>query len=301
MNAGNASRERIRGIEYRGVRVGELGAFAQQRGIHGSRRARRFASRQQVHGRSRPHGPLPEQAAVEGAHFSLAAHHDRERSGQIVHDAVVVAGIQRDVIAPRFRDPANRVNRAIAIERRDLHCPHILDLRELAPELIAEHASADRGLEIEAEQWNHLGHRAAMPDQFRVRRIRKCREAEQSHVVAERLRNRRLGLRLTGLPDEPGDVHERSRILRERSAYRFRRQLEHRPVHPVPGIANCELRGVHTHGDASSARVHVIPRERALTPLVERPARSQCQRVRGNHHTRLELRPCADHRRGHQN
>ncbi len=47
-------------------------------------------------------------------------------------------------------------------------------------------------------------------------------------------------------------------------------------------IANGELRGVHAHGDATGARRDVIPRQRALAPLIQPAPRRKRQWMRRN-------------------
>ena len=78
---------------------------------------------------------------------------DHERRHQIEHDVVVVAGVERDAIGGAcLDDPANHIERAIAVERRDLDRHDVLDRREAPPERHRQHETADRGLQIEADQ-----------------------------------------------------------------------------------------------------------------------------------------------------
>ena len=55
---------------------------------------------------------------------------------QVVHDGVVVPGVEGDVVAARLGDGADDVEGLVAVERGDLDRDHALDLGELPPERI---------------------------------------------------------------------------------------------------------------------------------------------------------------------
>ena len=67
--------------------------------------------------------------------------------------------------APRRDDAAHHVERAVAVERRDLDRHDVVDRREAGPEIGAEIEAADRRLQVEADQRDFLGDRPAVLDQ----------------------------------------------------------------------------------------------------------------------------------------
>ena len=80
---------------------------------------------------------------------------DGEGRHQVEHDVVVVAGIERDAVGGAGLDhAAHHVERAVAIERRDLDRDDILDRGKAPPERRRQHDAADGGLQIEADQRN---------------------------------------------------------------------------------------------------------------------------------------------------
>ncbi len=83
-----------------------------------------------------PDAPVPEQAALDphGVHRALRRR-SRNGSQQVEHDVVVVAGVERDPIGGAgLDDAAHHVERAVAVERRDLDGDDVLDRREAPPE-----------------------------------------------------------------------------------------------------------------------------------------------------------------------
>ena len=73
---------------------------------------------------------------------------------------VVIAGIERDPIeCAGGNDAAQHIERAVAVERRDLDGDDIVDRGKAPPELSAQDHAADRGLQIEADQRNLARHR----------------------------------------------------------------------------------------------------------------------------------------------
>ena len=67
---------------------------------------------------------------------------EAERRDEVADDVVVVAGVERDVVAARFGDGADHVERLIAIERRDLDRHDPRNLRETPPERVRQRPSA---------------------------------------------------------------------------------------------------------------------------------------------------------------
>ncbi|MPM93839.1 hypothetical protein SDC9_140981 [bioreactor metagenome] len=71
---------------------------------------------------------------------------------KIDDDVVVVSGEQRDFIAAAaHRGGARDIKRLITVKRRALYCDYSVDFTEAAPVIIGEEASADRRLEIKAD------------------------------------------------------------------------------------------------------------------------------------------------------
>ena len=195
---------------------------------------------EQLDGAARPHRPLAEQPAHD-ARRALAVAERREGREQVEHDLVVVAGVERDVRAARIRDGAQHVERLIAIERRDLDRDHLRNLGEAAPELVAEHAPADRRLQVESEQRKHLADGAAVLEQLPLRCVVERAEAEERGVVAEVVREAGFGDRLLVLAAHAGDEREGARIGAQRLGRGLGREREHGARRPCFGsrISNC--------------------------------------------------------------
>ena len=83
-------------------------------------RAAAWHSASSATARSRPHRPVPEQAADDAALDRAGWRLQAERRHEIADDGVVVAGVERDVVAAGVDDRADDVERLIAVERRDL-------------------------------------------------------------------------------------------------------------------------------------------------------------------------------------
>ena len=106
---------------------------------------------------------------------------------------VVVAGIERDAVGGAGLDhAAHHVERAVAVERRDLDRDHVLDRREAPPERHRQHDAADGGLQIEADQRNFARDRLRMRDQLVLARALHGGEREQPGVIAEAARDLRF-------------------------------------------------------------------------------------------------------------
>src|SRR5205085_7308624 len=105
---------------------------------------------------------MAEQATSERRSGGDAALAKVERQCEVEQDVVVVAGIKRYSIERACgRDTAQHIERAVAIERRDLDGDDIVDQREAPPELGAENDTADRRLQIKPDQRNFARHRLA--------------------------------------------------------------------------------------------------------------------------------------------
>ena len=114
-----------------------------------------------IHSFAGPDCPMAQQSANDSSAFAAET-----VLGQEIHqNAVIVAGVQRDV-ASGFGYGSHNIDGLIAIERRHLDRDHILDVYELAPECVRENAPADTRLEIETEYRKDLCDRADMSDQI---------------------------------------------------------------------------------------------------------------------------------------
>ena len=89
---GDAAAETVRRVEERRVAVRHLHAALQP--FRAGRRAPTF--REQLHRAFGPHRPVTEQASDDPQRFAAEA----ERRQQIGNNVVVVAGVERDVVAP---------------------------------------------------------------------------------------------------------------------------------------------------------------------------------------------------------
>ena len=130
-------REVVRGVEERGVGVGELRARAAAPGVAARRRARLHSLEQ----RDRRAGSRPPTArAARRRSRTRPPPPTPERGQQVGDDVVVVAGVERDVRRGRSRRAPAHVERLVAVERRDLDRHDARDLDERAPERVASSA-----------------------------------------------------------------------------------------------------------------------------------------------------------------
>src|SRR3982751_260916 len=184
VNARDASAERVRDVEDRAVRVSEGRGLGEPSRVEYAGGALSLHALEQLHRRPRPASPLAEQTTVDPTHRRLAADRHGARGQQVDDDAVVIARVERDVVAPGVRNGADNVDRLISVERRDLDRPHVRHLGELAPERVAEHAAADGWLQVEAEERHHLAHFTTMQQQLALILTLPIAKAEQAYVVA---------------------------------------------------------------------------------------------------------------------
>src|SRR5439155_16562616 len=101
-------------------------------------------------------------------------------------------------------------------------------------------------------------------------------ETEKANVITYRGGDLRLTERLRRVTTDAGHLHERPpgrARLPESRVRRLGGELQHRSIQSVLRITNRELCRVYTNGDPARAGIDVIARQRALTLLVERPAR----------------------------
>ena len=169
VQAGDAAGEAVGRVEEGRVAVGDFNRAPQQFG--GDRAAAlngAMTFAQEFHGLARPDRPVPQQPAHDAALDGAAAHVEAIRREQVEHDVVVVAGVERDVVAAGLGDGADDVERLVAVEGGDLDGDDVLDLHEPPPERERQHAAAHRGLQVEAHQRQNLRHGAAVGDQLVV-------------------------------------------------------------------------------------------------------------------------------------
>ncbi len=213
-----------------------------------------------------PHAPVAEQPALDAhAHLFGAALHG-EGHQQVEHDVVVVAGVQRDAVLGARRDhAAHDVERAVAVEGRDLDRDHVVDGGEAAPEFHRQRDAADRGLQVEAHQRNLARPRrrnappARRPTRPSSPRATACRRDSRAPA-----RCRASASPAPCGPTGPAIITSgRCAQSRAVSAASF----EHRLVQAA--LADGELGGVHAHRQAARAGVQVVARERALAPWIE--------------------------------
>src|SRR5947208_3348568 len=106
---------------------------------------------------------MAEQATSEIRARGEAALAQVERQCEVEQDVVVIASIKRySIECACGRDAAQHIERAVAIERRDLDGDDIVDQREAPPELGAEDDTTDCRLQIKSDQRNFAGDRLAM-------------------------------------------------------------------------------------------------------------------------------------------
>ena len=119
---------------------------------------------------------MAEQSADDAAFLAR----ESIRREEIGHDVVVVARVESDVVAAGFKDRADDVEGAVAVERRDFDGDEAGDVGEGTPEAVGKHPAADGGLQL-------------VPDADEVAR------------AAARLRDRGVQLRDTGAAVELDD------------------------------------------------------------------------------------------------
>ena len=119
---------------------------------------------------------------------------------------VVVAGVEDDpVLGPGGDDTADHVERAVAVERRNLDRHHPLERREAGPEGGTEIEATDGRLEVEADQRNLAPDGLAVGDERVVARALERSQADQGGVIAE-TGQPRLGHGLGGAPQAPATI-----------------------------------------------------------------------------------------------
>src|SRR3974390_1257748 len=110
---------------------------------------------------------MTEQAAADMSADRNSVVAQIEGQRKVEQNMIVVACVERDAVECAGRkNAAQYVECAVTVERRDLDRNDIVDLGKSAPEICAQDHAANRGLQIEADQWDLARHRPAMGDDF---------------------------------------------------------------------------------------------------------------------------------------
>ena len=221
---------------------------------------------------------MAEQAALDAHDRLPAAVTDRNRNEQVEHDVVVVAGIERDAVARAGLDhAANDIERAIAVERRNLDGNDVFDLRKTPPERYRQHDAADGRLQIKSDQRNFPRDRFRVRDQVIFARAFHGGERQKPGVIADAARDLRF---LDGLCRAPGKAGDHDRLGLAPVRGRAHREFQHRLIES--DIADRELRGVDADRQAAGAGVEIVARQRALAPRIELALGVKRERMRWN-------------------
>ena len=223
---------------------------------------------------------MAEQAALEVSPRRHVLVAQVERQHQVEQDVVVIAGVERDAVERAGRGyAAQHIQRAVAIERRDLDGDDVVDRREAPPERHRQHQAAHGGLQVEADERYLARDRLRVRDQLVLARALKRGEREEPRVVAEPARDLRLAQGLRGAAGEPRDHHRSCARPVGGGAHG---ELEHRLEQA--SLADGELGGVHADRQSARAGVEIVARERALASRVEPAISVERQRMRRDHH-----------------
>src|SRR5262245_66215970 len=77
---------------------------------------------------------------------------------EVKNDVVIVPGVERDVgFAAGFGHGADNIESLITVEGRNLDGSDVFDLNEATPKIERKDTTADRGLEVEAEDRKDFG------------------------------------------------------------------------------------------------------------------------------------------------
>src|SRR5436190_1978096 len=105
-----------------------------------------------------PNGPMAQESADHPVNDGRAVAHDLVGREQVVHDVVVVASVESNIVAAAFGNGADYREGAIAVEGGDLDCASVLDLAEAAPKFDRQVDAADGGLKVKAEEADDIRH-----------------------------------------------------------------------------------------------------------------------------------------------
>lgn len=233
---------------------------------------------------TRPHRPVTEQPAREPPDHRTRGPVHGERGEQVLHDRVVVAGVEgHPRTALRRGDALDEFEGAVAVEGGGLDGHRRLLVGQSAPVAPGQVAASDRLLEVEADHRQHLADRRRTVEERRLVRVRQAGGGDEDGVVAERPRGHGLGHRLLHRPAHPRDADDRRPrgVTPLVPGALLGGQGQDGAVQPV--VTERELRGVDPDGDAARPRVQVVAGQRPLAALVEAAPGVQGEGMGGDH------------------
>src|SRR5689334_21760972 len=117
MASGNAAGEAVRDVEEGAVAIGDARIERQQLRVEGPT----LDALVKMHGAPRPYAPVPEQPAADANPHEVLLPPHIEGNGQVMHDVIVVAGVQGNPLLRACSDDTlDHVERRVAVEGRDL-------------------------------------------------------------------------------------------------------------------------------------------------------------------------------------
>jgi hypothetical protein len=181
VDAGEAAGEIVGGIEKGGVGVGQGSVAVEPGGVEPWASASAFHLGEEADGGVGPHTPLAEEAAVD----VTGAASKGEGCEEVGEDVVVVAGVESDVVAAGFKDGADDVEGAVAVEGCDFDGDEAGDVGEGTPEAVGKYASTDGGLQVESDERNLPRDGPAVSQDFVFRLPSPSAETEEAGVITE--------------------------------------------------------------------------------------------------------------------
>ena len=211
-----------------------------------------------------------------------------ERREQIGDDVVVIARVERDLVAAAgVGDSAHDVQCLVAVERRDLDRHNIVDFDEFTPEAVGQRLPPHRRLQIETNYGNDLGNPPAVVQELGRGGLRQRAQAEQPGVVAVRQGQIRLAHGLARIAHDARHLDEGASPAPQMLVDRLRGQRQHRFQQTVLRLVEFELGRMHAYGDAAGAGRAVVAGERGLTSLVQLEIGGEGERM-GRDHLSIE-------------
>src|SRR5262249_27204666 len=140
-----------------------------------------------------PHAPVPEQSPAKANDGFALAGANAQRRDEVGHDMIVIAGIERNaLLRPGRYHAEGNIERLVAIEGGDLDCNHVLYGGKARPEGPRKRDTANRGLQVEADQWRMAGDGGAVLDDLILARALHGTQTQQDRMVSEGARGLRL-------------------------------------------------------------------------------------------------------------
>jgi hypothetical protein len=147
---------------------------------------------------------------------------------------------------------------------------------------MAQHASADGGLKVEADDGNDPRKGRDVLQDRGLRFLAECGHADEAGVVAEVAGECGLRPGLPRLAADAGDHRHRAPARCLMFPLGVSRQLEDRTVEAVGRIADLELRRMHADRQAAGAGIQIVAREGALVAFRETTIAVERKGVRRN-------------------